>query len=226
MNNDAKNDSQDLYTKDENHLENFLPEIHEIGIIEKGQFNPEKFYRIPFQLRAVIMRKTLKIKDIQQLKIGDIISMTTEDGSIMNVVIYINGVPLFYGETVINGEKFGIRITNQIDEKPGPEKYLTGLNLGGITHKTKPTHKNNENKILENKDRFVDVDIQIRVEIGQTTLKLKKILQLGAGTLINLDKDIKDPLTLYGSNVPIFSGEIVTMSEDYIGFRITGIIEQ
>ncbi len=218
-----QNQKRNNNNNDDN-LINFFPEISKMGATEKSPFNSKKFYKIPFQLRFVIMRKKLKIKEIERLEIGDIIRMSKEDESIMNIIVYANSVPIYYGEVVINDENFGIKITHSMDEKPSPDKYLTTFDFGVNKDRMKSSYPKSKYQILENKERFEDIDIQIRVEIGQAVLTFKKILQLEIGTLINLDKDIKEPLILYGSNIPLFKGEIVTIGEDSMGFRITELI--
>ncbi len=205
--------------KDEKYgLENHFPEISKTGVVEKGQFRIERFFNVPFELRVVLARKMVKISEIESYHAGGIIPLNKEDSSFMNMTVYVNGVPLYYGEVIITDDMFGIRITHLIEEKLISHQYLKGLDYSSTSF----------NKAVNsppiNKERFYDVEIELRIEVGQTVFTLKKILESDIGTIIPLNKSINDPIIVYGNNIPIFKGEIVIIKPDIVGFKINDII--
>jgi flagellar motor switch protein FliN/FliY len=202
----------------EDDMQRFFPEISKTGVIEKGQFRLERFFSVPLQVRVVLGRKTVSIKEMKDYKIGSIIELDKETGSLMTMTIFVNGVPLYYGEIIINDDMFAIRITHIIDEKINSDNYLKDIDYP--IEKTKMRVKSSD----FDKKRFYDVHIEIRIEIGQATLPLKKILDCDVGTIIELNKCVNDPIIAFGNNVPVFYGKIV-MIDDYLGFQITEIIE-
>jgi flagellar motor switch/type III secretory pathway protein FliN len=203
---------------DKDKLRMYFPEISKTGVVEKGQFRPERFFNVPFELRVVLSRKTVTIHQIESYDVGGIIPLDKEESSFMNMTVYVNGVPLYYGEVVIIDDMFGIRITHLIEEKFSSQQYLKGLDYSSMR-----IERGRQAKVI-NKERFHDVEIELRVEIGQTTFTLKKILESEIGTIIPLNKSIYDPIIIYGNNIPIFKGEIVIMKPDHIGFKINEII--
>jgi flagellar motor switch/type III secretory pathway protein FliN len=211
-------DNQDNINEDKHGLENHFPEISKTGVVEKGQFRTERFFNVPFELRVVLARKTVKIHEIESYDVGSIIPLNKDDSSFMNMTVYVNGVPLYYGEVIINDDMFGIRITHLIEEKLSSHQYLKGLDYS-LTSINKTKHSKPINK-----ERFYDVEIELRIEIGQTVFTLKKILESDIGTIIPLSKSIHDPIVVYGNNIPIFKGEVVIIKPDIIGFKVNNII--
>lgn len=194
----------------------FFPEISKTDLIKKGQFKLERFDIVPFSVNVVLGRKSSNIKEIEKYKVKDIIELNKEASSLMTV--YVNGVPLFYGEVLIINNMFGIRITQIIDEKINLDNYLKDINY--------TLEKSNQLKKPKsfNKKRFYDIDIDLRVEIGQIKLTLKKILESDIGSVLELNKSIDDPIIVYGNNIPLFKGKIVIINENF-GLEITEIID-
>lgn len=197
----------------------YFPEITKSGVIEKEQFKIERYYSVPFRLRVVISRTSVSIKEIKQYEVGSIIDLGKEFGSLMSMDVYVNSVPLYYGEVVINNDMFGIRITHIIDEKISSDRYLLDLEYNNEQIHNFPEIENHN----MNMDRFDDVLIEQRIELGQAVLDLKKILDLGIGSIIQLEKNINDPIILYGNNVPIAYGKVVIIKELF-GLEITDVL--
>ncbi|HOQ39369.1 MAG TPA: flagellar motor switch phosphatase FliY [Fervidobacterium sp.] len=68
-----------------------------------------------------------------------------------------------------------------------------------------------------------DVPLNITVELGRTKLTLKEVMELGVGSLIELDKLTGEPVDVYVNNKLIAKGEVVVIDENF-GVRITEII--
>ncbi len=70
-----------------------------------------------------------------------------------------------------------------------------------------------------NIDLLLDVELPISVSFGHSEMQLKDILKLGAGSVIELDKSVNDPVTIVVNHKPIAKGEVVMVDGNY-GVRI------
>jgi flagellar motor switch protein FliN/FliY len=70
---------------------------------------------------------------------------------------------------------------------------------------------------------LMDVPLQIAVELGRTTKKIREILELGQGSIIELDKLAGEPVDIMVNGKTIAKGEVVVIDESF-GVRITDII--
>lgn len=72
-------------------------------------------------------------------------------------------------------------------------------------------------------DMIMDIPVQLSVELGRTRLTIKNILQLGQGSVVELDGLAGEPLDIYVNGYLIAQGEVVVVDEKY-GIRVTDII--
>jgi flagellar motor switch protein FliN len=70
-----------------------------------------------------------------------------------------------------------------------------------------------------NMDMLLDVELPISVSFGYSEMQLKDVLKLGAGSVIELDKSVNDPVTIIVNHKPIAKGEVVMVEGNY-GVRI------
>lgn len=68
-----------------------------------------------------------------------------------------------------------------------------------------------------------DIPVQAAVELGQTELTLKEILELSEGSIIELNRLAGEPLDLKVGGQLIAQGEVVAI-DDYYGLRITNVV--
>jgi len=80
-----------------------------------------------------------------------------------------------------------------------------------------------EDRERGNIDFLLDVPLDVSVELGRTKIAIKDMLQLGPGSVIELDKLIGEPVDLLVNDKPIARGEVVVFDENF-GIRITDII--
>lgn len=71
-------------------------------------------------------------------------------------------------------------------------------------------------------DMLLDVDLQVSVELGRTRLPIREILQLGLGSVIELDKLAGEPVDILVNEKPIAKGEVIIIDDNF-GVRITSI---
>ncbi len=70
---------------------------------------------------------------------------------------------------------------------------------------------------------ILDVPLQVTVELGNTRMKIKEILELGVGSIVELDKLAGDPVDIYVNGKLIAKGEVVVIDENF-GIKVTDII--
>ncbi|MHC0038163.1 flagellar motor switch phosphatase FliY [Pseudoneobacillus sp. C159] len=74
-----------------------------------------------------------------------------------------------------------------------------------------------------NLDMLYDIPLEITVELGRTKLPIRKILELGPGAVIQLDKLAGEPVDILANQKLIAKGEVVVIEESF-GVRITDIM--
>jgi flagellar motor switch protein FliN len=70
-----------------------------------------------------------------------------------------------------------------------------------------------------NIDMLLDVELPISISFGHSEMQLKDVLKLGAGSVIELDKSVNDPVTIIVNHKSIAKGEVVMVDGNY-GVRI------
>ena len=72
-------------------------------------------------------------------------------------------------------------------------------------------------------DILLDMDVPVTVAVGQTELSIQKLLKLGPGTVVKLDKPISEPVDLYIKDARFATGQVVVV-EDKFAIKITDIL--
>jgi len=78
-------------------------------------------------------------------------------------------------------------------------------------------------KEMRDLDFILDLPLEISVELGRTKLLINDLLQLGQGSVVELNKFAGEPLEILVNNKLIARGEAVVVNEKF-GVRITDII--
>jgi len=85
--------------------------------------------------------------------------------------------------------------------------------------------KDLEKNITKNLAILADINIQVTIEVGSIRLPLKKILALGAGDLLELQRKKSEPLTLKVGDKVLAYCELVAI-DGKVAVRITEICGQ
>ncbi|MEE8399604.1 MAG: flagellar motor switch protein FliN [Desulfobacterales bacterium] len=72
-------------------------------------------------------------------------------------------------------------------------------------------------------DLILDIPLEVRAELGHVKMLVNDLLQLGQGSIVELDKPVNEVLDIYVSSKLVARGEVVVMDEKF-GIRITDII--
>lgn len=72
-------------------------------------------------------------------------------------------------------------------------------------------------------DMLLDVPLDVNVELGRTRMTIHDLLQLGPGSVIELDKIAGDALDIMVNGRLVARGEAVVVNDKF-GIRITDIV--
>lgn len=76
---------------------------------------------------------------------------------------------------------------------------------------------------VQNLDFILDIPLKVTVELGRTEVIIKDLLQLGQGSVLELDKLAGEPLEILVNGKLVAKGEVVVVNEKF-GIRLTDII--
>ena len=76
---------------------------------------------------------------------------------------------------------------------------------------------------LTNLKKYLDLKLEVRIELGHTRIKLKDLIQMKQGGVIAVDKFAGEPLDILINDRVVAHGEAVVVN-DNIAIRLTDII--
>ena len=75
----------------------------------------------------------------------------------------------------------------------------------------------------QNLEVLLDLPVKVTVELGSCQMAMRDVLQLNAGSVVQLDKLAEAPVELYVNQKRIAHGEVVVV-DDRLGIRITKVL--
>ncbi|KRQ85992.1 Flagellar motor switch protein FliN [Caloramator mitchellensis] len=109
-------------------------------------------------------------------------------------------------------------IEQRIETKVEPPKEQVNVSKATFAELKPVSHHEKQNI-----DLILDVPLEISVVLGRTKKTIKEILELGQGSLIELDKLTEEPVEILVNGKRVAYGEVVVIDENF-GVRITSII--
>jgi len=79
--------------------------------------------------------------------------------------------------------------------------------------------------IQEKLKKFLDLPLLIEVVVGSTTLTLGEILNLGPGSVVELENLVEEPVYIKVNGKLVAKGELVVVEEKF-GVKITYIVKK
>jgi len=70
---------------------------------------------------------------------------------------------------------------------------------------------------------ILDIPVQVTVELGRTKLAIRSLLQLGQGSVVELDGLAGEPMDVLVNGCLIAQGEVVVVNDKF-GIRLTDIV--
>lgn len=72
-------------------------------------------------------------------------------------------------------------------------------------------------------EMLYDLNLNVIAELGRTKMQIREILELGRGSVVEIDKLAGDPVDLYINDKKLGEGEVVVV-DDHFGVRITNLL--
>jgi len=76
-----------------------------------------------------------------------------------------------------------------------------------------------------NLDMLLDVNLKITVELGRTRLKFRDVLNLSNGSVVELSRQVSEPVDILVNGALLASGEVVVV-DDHFAVRITKLLNR
>jgi flagellar motor switch protein FliN/FliY len=74
-----------------------------------------------------------------------------------------------------------------------------------------------------NPDVLQNISVAIKVEVGRTKMKIRDLLRLTQGSVVELERIAGEPLDLLVNDTVVAQGEIVLVNDRY-GIRLTRVV--
>lgn len=103
------------------------------------------------------------------------------------------------------------------------DSYSSGSDDGGSSGVKTPARfgKTDFSKLK----MILDVPLKVSVELGRTKMLINDLLQLGQGSVIELDKIAGEPMEILVNDKLVAMGEVVVVNEKF-GVRLTDVVSQ
>ena len=74
------------------------------------------------------------------------------------------------------------------------------------------------------KEALMEVNVDLSVVLGRTLLRVYQLLKLGRGAVVELNRQLNEPVEILANEIPIAKGEVIVTDEGYIGVKITELL--
>jgi flagellar motor switch protein FliN len=113
-------------------------------------------------------------------------------------------------------------LTEQKSSPSGGAEMASGGVLSGET--PRPFSSTSDSDVPMNDiNRVLDIPVQLSVELGRTKVPIKHILQLGQGSVVELDALAGEPMDVLVNGYLIAQGEVVVVNDKF-GIRLTDVV--
>ena len=84
-------------------------------------------------------------------------------------------------------------------------------------------HERRRQDSIRDLDFILDIPLEVSVELGRTKMLINDLLQVGQGSVIELNKLAGEPLEILVNRKLVARGEVVVVNEKF-GVRLTDVI--
>jgi len=85
---------------------------------------------------------------------------------------------------------------------------------------------NEQNNLTNNNFNIIlDISVKLSIEVGNTQISIRNLLQLNQGSVVELNRLAGEPLDVLANGTLIAHGEVVVINDKF-GVRLTDIISQ
>ncbi len=112
-----------------------------------------------------------------------------------------------------------------VDHKDGADSGMdaAGGVLSGEASKPFPGPGGAGDAPVNDINMVLDIPVQLSVELGRTKVSIKHILQLGQGSVVELDALAGEPMDVLVNGYLIAQGEVVVVNDKF-GIRLTDVV--
>jgi flagellar motor switch protein FliN len=120
--------------------------------------------------------------------------------------------------TVVSDPRVGALVADALDEAAAADlPLIEHVELDALIPLEEPPAEQADVGML------LDVPLTIAVELGRARLTIRELLELGQGSILELDRHAGEPVDVLVNGKPLARGEVVVIDEDF-GIRITDVI--
>lgn len=120
-------------------------------------------------------------------------------------------------ETAENGNNDNLEETKKTENASAEPKATKTPEVDSSKSKIDPNSAAVNNlRVLEN------IEVRLTVEVGNTEIKIKDLLRLNEGSVVELDRLAGEPLDILANGTKIAKGEVVMVGERF-GIRFTEV---
>ena len=94
---------------------------------------------------------------------------------------------------------------------------------GVLTGETHQAYTGGTDAQINDINRVLDIPVLLSVELGRTKVPIKHILQLGQGSVVELDALAGEPMDVLVNGYLIAQGEVVVVNDKF-GIRLTDVV--
>lgn len=99
----------------------------------------------------------------------------------------------------------------------------TGMASGGVLSGESSRSFASGDAPIDDISRVLDIPVQLSVELGRTKVPIRHILQLGQGSVVELDALAGEPMDVLVNGYLIAQGEVVVVNDKF-GIRLTDVV--
>ena len=115
-----------------------------------------------------------------------------------------------------------------LQEQQAAEATVADVTPGGVLSDDRQNtgHASQRSEAnLQDIHMVLDIPVQLSVELGRTKVPIKHILQLGQGSVVELDALAGEPMDVLVNGYLIAQGEVVVVNDKF-GIRLTDVMSQ
>jgi flagellar motor switch protein FliN/FliY len=110
-------------------------------------------------------------------------------------------------------------------EQKGAEETAPAADQGGVLSgdASRSFSSSSGDGQINDINMVLDIPVQLSVELGRTKVPIKHILQLGQGSVVELDALAGEPMDVLVNGYLIAQGEVVVVNDKF-GIRLTDVV--
>jgi len=109
---------------------------------------------------------------------------------------------------------------SELAEEPQAETRIDGEGDDGVVEQDLPDFPRSSKDL----EAVYDIPVQVSAVLGKSTMEVARLLRLGKGAVVELDRKVGEAIDIYVNNRLVARGEVVVL-DDRLGITMTEIIK-